>query len=540
MKPYEHEPLMTQYESYSEARDAFELGELPEEYNIATDLVETHEDGSTSTALVYDDGTGNLETLTYADIDLRANRIANLLADSGLREGQRVAICLPDTPANVSTQMATYKVGAILVPLSPNYGSEDLNYRLTNSSAEFFITTSDILDTLGEDLAESDPVVVTMTPDERADIVLSRRRESFPDSFTTAETAPTDPALMIYTSGTTGDPKGVVHGHQVLLGYYPGFEMWNDRKLSGDRTFWSNNEWSFTGSLIGHLYCAWHYGATYLSKRMADRYDPIETYDTLDEYGVTNAFIRPELLKDMMETERCKGEIAQLDVIGTGGSPYGDRLVEWVESELGATPVEVYGQSEANMFVSSCPSWFPTRPDRIGKAVPGADVGVVNQYGTDVGDGNVGELALKRSHPVVFDHYWEKPEKLNSAFIDEWMLTESMCVRDEEGYYAFVARKDDIIAVGEHYVSPADIEAELNSQSGVEASGVVDGRGDTEIVAYVSVGDGWDPQAVVERLSESSLEALAPHEQPDRIEVVDRVPTTERGKIKRAELRSDA
>jgi len=540
MDPYEHDLLLSGYDSYEAARENF-TWDLPDRYNIATDLVETQPRAESQTALEYVTLDGQCERYTYDEIDRRASQVASLLVECGLDREQRVAVSLPDVPQTVWTHMAVFKMGGILVPLSPNYGPEELGYRLRDSDAQYLVTTSDVLDRIAEvsDLATDYTAILTVDSDRRADRRLDECQE-FDETFDTVGTEPDDPALMVYTSGTTGDPKGVLHGHRILLGYYPGFEMWNDFELRGDRLFWSNNAWAFTGSLMGHLYSGMHYGGTYLAREMADGHDPDELFQVLDEHGVTNAFLRPEALTDMMESERAYSALDALDVMATGGAPYGRRLVRWIESTLDAVHVEIYGQTEANMLVSECPKWYESRPDRLGRAVPGAEIGVINQYGEEVPDGEIGELSLDESHPAVFKRYWNKPDKTESAFVDGWMLTESMARKDADGYYEFVARRDDIIDLDGRYVSPVEIEAVSTDRPGVVRSAVVSppesGGASLTMFVELSPDTSVDEASLVDSLSQSLEAALPSHKVPDHIAVVPEIPTTERGKIKRSEL----
>ena len=541
-----HDTHLTEYGSWEEARENFEW-DIPDQYNIATDLVSSHEDRKGKLALIFENLDGSIEKCSFYDIDVLSNQIANLLADYDVEKGDRVAINLPNLPETALSHIAAYKLGAVVVPLSDLFGPDALEYRLRDSGAKLFITNEEglnkvesFVDSLG-DLA----IQMSVDADERSDVNFREAYPRYDQTFETVTTHKDDDALLVYTSGTTGDPKGVRHGHRYVPGYYPGFEMWNNLDIGVDSLFWSPGSWAWVGSLVAWLYCAWHYGRPYLSRRTEGGFDPEWAFETIAKYGVTNTFIPPTALKRMMGLGDIveQYDVDDLNVVSVAGEPCGAELVRWVENELGASIVELFGQTEANMLLSNTPKWFDIKPGSMGKPVPGSDVDILDSSGEPVDIGEVGEIALKRPDPVMFKEYWNNPDKTDNTFVGEWMLTGDLAEKDDDGYFWYKSRTDDVIITSGYRVGPAEVEDTLVEHPAVENAAVVgvedDERGQI-IKAYVKLlSDQTPSDDLREDIAAFVKERLAKYEYPRAIEFVEEFPTTVTGKIQRSKLEED-
>ncbi|THE63023.1 AMP-dependent synthetase [Salinadaptatus halalkaliphilus] len=545
MDVYDHKPLISHYDSWETAHDQFEW-DIPERYNIATDLVSSHGDRRGRLALVFEDQDGGVEKYTFYDLDVRSNQIANLLADLGVTRGDRVAVSLPNVPETVLLHFAVYKLGAVIVPLSKLFGTDAMAYRLRDSGSTVLVTNDAGLEKV-EDIAELPALetLVSLKADERSDVNLRERYPTYSRSFETVETHRDDDALLIYTSGTTGDPKGVLHSHQYVAGYYPGFEMWNDLDVGDDQLYWSPGDWAWVGSLVAHLYCAWHFGKPYVTRLKGGGFDPKWAFETIERHGITNAFIPPTALKMMMglgdEIEQY--DIDDLDNISTGGEPCGAEVVRWVEDELDATLVDLFGQTEANMLVANAPSWFDIKPGSMGKPVPGRTIELIDDDGEPVDVGEMGEIALRQPDPVIFKRYWNKPEKTEEAFVGDWMCTGDMAEKDDDGYFWYQSRKDDVIITAGYRVGPAEVEETLVEYPDVENAAVV-GEEDAErgeiIKAFVKLAGETEPSDDLRNdITQFVKDRLAKYEYPREIEFVESFPTTTTGKVQRRKLREE-
>jgi acetyl-CoA synthetase len=227
--------------------------------------------------------------------------------------------------------------------------------------------------------------------------------------------------------------------------------------------------------------------------------------------------------------------------IGSGGETLGEELLDWGRDVMGLTINEFYGQTECNLIVGCCADVMEIRPGSMGRAVPGHTVDVIDEEGNLVAPGTVGEIAVKRPDPVMFLEYWRKPEATRKKFIGDWLLTGDLARKDEDGYFWFHGRTDDVITSAGYRIGPAEIEECLMKHPAVAMVAVIGSPDDlrTEIVkAFVVPKTGVSPGAkVTEDIKAFVKTRLAAHEYPREIEFVSELPMTATGKIMRKELK---
>ncbi|WP_129112904.1 acyl-CoA synthetase [Halegenticoccus tardaugens] len=542
--------------SYEAARSSFSW-DIPEGYNLAYDLLRKHDD-ATRPALYQAFPGGRRETYSFSDLDRRSNRLASALAARGVGRGDRVAVVVPQKPANVLTHLACWKLGAVSLPLSVLFGDDALRYRLRDSGARAVVADESVRETLASVApdcpaletalvvdAGEDPSTIGKQADgatawARFEVVLADGDESFELADTDADT----PAVVLYTSGSTGPPKGVLHGHGVWTGHCPAFWMYFEGDVRGDAVYWTPADWAWIGALGDLVFPAWHYGRPVVGYPMG-AFDPEAAFALAEEFDVTHAFVPPTAIRMMMGVAAPAERFdLSLRAICSGGEPLTPEILDWATDELAGTVVnELYGQTEANLLVTNCRRWFPARPGSMGKAVPGHDVAVVDpETGEERPRGEVGEIAVRREgDPVVFREYLDRPEKTAAASVDGWHLTGDLAVRDEEGYFWFKSRDDDLIITSGYRVGPGEIERVLLEHRAVEQVGVVGVPDETrgEIVkAFVQPAtDAFDPDVVREELRDLVRDRLAKYEYPREIAFVEELPQTTTGKIQRRKLR---
>jgi len=486
-------------------------------------------------------------SMTYGELAARSDAFAAALAAEGVRAGDRVAILLPQGFETVVTHVAIYKLGAIALPLAPLFGADALLYRLRNAGARAIVTNRFGLDRLApirSDLPTLELVVTTEPGEDPAARSFQDLVSRHAGSFAPMDSRPDDPAMMIYTSGTTGPPKGALHGHRVLLGHVPGFQMHHEfLPQPGDR-IWTPSDWAWAGGLLNVLLPALLLGVPVVSSP-GQKFDPDMAYRIMQDMDVRNAFIPPTALRLMKTVADPRGTYRlNLRTIGSAGESLGRETWEWVRDTLGITINEFYGQTECNIVLGSIGKIGVSRPGPIGKPVPGHVVAIVDTDGREVPRGTVGQVAVRRPDPVIFLGYWQDEKATAAKFVGDWLMTGDLGRMDEEGYVTFFGRDDDVITSSRSRIGPSEIEDWLAGHPAVQLAAAV-GKPDpvrTEIVkAYVVLRPGQAPSpALAADIREWVKSRLSMHEYPREVDFVDSLPLTSSGKVIRHLLRKRA
>jgi acetyl-CoA synthetase len=535
--------MLTPATTYEDVYNAFRW-QIPEFYNIGIDICDKWARQRYRLALIYEDEKGHVEKYTFWDLKNLSNKLANGLKAFSIGVGDRLGILLPQCPQTAISHIAAYKIGAVAIPLFTLFGTDALEYRLSNSEAKGIVTDAGNLPKIME-IWQNLPHLKTVlvTGGEKPGKVLGFRDvvEKGSSDFQAVKTSAEDPALIIYTSGTTGPPKGALHAHRTLLGHLPGVEFPHNFFPQEDDFFWTPADWAWIGGLIDVLFPSWHHGIPVVAHR-ARKFDPEEAFRLIAGYGIRNAFMPPTALKLMRQVKDPKSRHSyRMRSIGSGGETLGEELLDWGKEVMGLTINEFYGQTECNLIVGCCAKIMEIRPGSMGRAIPGHVVDVIDKQGNPVKEGVVGEIAVKRPDPVMFLEYWQNPEATRKKYIGDWLLTGDLARKDEDGYFWFNGRTDDVITSAGYRIGPAEIEDCLMKHPAVAMVAVVGSPDEvrTEIVkAFVvpkaEVTPGPD---VAEDIKTFVKMRLAAHEYPREVEFVSELPMTATGKIMRKELK---
>ena len=519
--------------------------EIPEYYNIGVDVCDKWANEKYRLALIYIDKEGKDHKYTFWELKNLSNQLANTLRAKGVEKLERVGILLPPCPETLLAHIAIYKLGAIAVPLLPLFGPEAIEYRLENSEAKVVITDNENLTkvlNIKDRLPNLQMIMVVNSEgmDNVDDFWQSLEKGS--RSFNPVLTKPEDPALIIYTSGTTGPPKGTLHGHQILLGILPGFEFYHNLFPKEGDLMWTPLDWAYIGGSYDALFPTLHHGIPMLAYR-ARKFDPEEAFYIMDKYGVRNLMAVPTVLRMMMHAVKNPKEKYNLRLrsITVGGETLGEELAEWSKNSFGVELNEQYGQTECDLVIGYCSEVMKIVHGSIGKAVPGHIVEAINEKGEVVKPGELGEIAVKCPDPVMFLEYWKNEKATKERFIGDWMRTGDFGTKDENGYFRFTGREDDIIESGGFRIGPGEIEDCLMKHEAVALVGVIGVpdklRGEI-IKAFIMPKDGVKVDKVLEdTIKEYVKTKLEAHAYPREIEFVQEMPRTKSGKILRSELR---
>jgi len=482
-------------------------------------------------------------SMTYGELSAQSSALAEALTEIGVIRGDRVALLMPQCFETVIAHVAIYKMGAIALPLALLFGEEALEYRLRDAGARVIVTNSFGLQRLKAIKARLPALQTVISVDGSGPDVIGFRSmiKGRSGLFDIVDTGPDTPALMIYTSGTTGPPKGALHGHRVLAGHIPGFQLAHDYLPQPDDKVWTPSDWAWAGGLLNALLPALMLGVPVVSSP-AQKFDPHMAFRIMAEMKVRNAFIPPTALRLLKAVDKPReAHDLVLRSIGAAGESLGRETYEWVKTALGIVPNEFYGQTECNFVLSSAAHLGVSKGGFIGKAVPGHEVAIIDAEGRELPAGETGQVAIKRPDPVMFLGYWNNPKATEEKFVGDWMKTGDLGRQDEDGYVQFFGRDDDVITSSGYRIGPAEIEDCLIGHPAVRLAAVI-GKPDplrTEIVkAFVVLQEGYTAQAALSaEIRDWVKNRLSMHEYPREVEFVTELPLTTSGKVIRRLLR---
>ncbi|PRX37931.1 acetyl-CoA synthetase [Meinhardsimonia xiamenensis] len=518
--------------------------QIPDRLNIAHVCCEAWAAAAPErTAIVHVSEDGRRELWSYGRLKAVSDALALSLAARGVGRGDRVAVLLAQCPEVLAAHMAIHKLGGVVLPLFTLFGPEALAFRLADSAARAAITDAAGVEKLMAlrpelpELAEIYSIDPAPAPIRHLADEIAAAHGAPPPADTAAE----DPAVLIYTSGTTGPPKGALHAHRFMIGHWPSIETTHPRFASPGDVGWTPADWAWVGGLMDMAIPCLAYGVPLVAHRMR-KFDPEAAFALIAREGINRLFLPPTALKLMRQAPAQQ----RLSVrsITSGGESLGAALSEWAEGTLGAPVNEIYGQTECNLVIGSCHGLMEVREGSMGLATPGHEVAVIDPEGRALPPGEIGEIAVRAPDPVMFLGYWNKPEKTAEKFTGSWMRTGDLARRDEDGYFWFVSRDDDVITSAGYRIGPSEIENCLTGHADVVNAAVI-GVPDpvrTEIVkAYVVLrpGAAWS-EALAEELKARVRARISPHVAPRLIEPIDSLPMTATGKVMRRALRERA
>jgi acetyl-CoA synthetase len=290
------------------------------------------------------------------------------------------------------------------------------------------------------------------------------------------------------------------------------------------------------------LFPSWFHGRTVVATAAMKGFNPEEAYRILGDHGVTCSFLMPTALKLMRPVPNPRSRYPlKLRVIASGGEAVGREVFEWAERELGIRINEVYGQTECNLILGNNGSLMPIKPGSMGRPMPGTVAAIIDDAGAIVPTGVEGQIASRRPHPVMLLEYLNRPEATAEKFLGDWLLTGDRGHVDEDGYFWFHGRGDDVITSSGYRIGPGEIEDALMKHPAcriVAVIGVPDPVRTEIIKAFIVLNDGFEGTDVLaDELKASVRTRLAKHEVPRLIEFVSSLPMTTTGKIMRRELR---
>ena len=510
----------------------------PEDYNIV-DEIERFSKEEEKLALIIQDEQGNVKRFTYSQLLGRANQLANTFLHYGLIKGDIVLMMVPRSFEAYALYIAALKAGLIIIPSSEMLRQKDIEYRLQHSEAKAIVT-------FAENVAQFDGVsglenVLKFVANDKIDdwISIFEASNTQNNVFNGPRTSKDDIAFLAYTSGTTGNPKAAMHRHawgyahirtaaKIWLGIEEGDIAWATAAPG-----WQKWIWTPFLAVLGSGATAFVY---------TGKFDPLHYLQILERYKVNVLCCTPtEYRMIVKEPDLLKFDLASLRSAVSAGEPLNREVIETFKRLFNIDVRDGYGQTENTLLIGSILG-MELRPGSMGKVTPGNEVKIVDEFGKPVAVGEVGDIAVHKDTPALFTGYFKDPERTSMQFRGDWYITGDRAHMDEEGYFWFEGRGDDIIISSGYTIGPFEVEDALIKHPLVRECAVVASPDEVRgaiVKAFIVLVDAThkDSPTIVSELQEHVKKLTAPYKYPRKVEFIDELPKTISGKIRRVELR---
>jgi len=552
-------------QDYEQARAAFswdqarsELDGLPDGQglNIAHEAVDCHAAGPSRdrVAIRWISKAGTSQDFSYGQLRDLTNRFANVLGRLGVDKGDRVFVLAGRIPELYVAALGTLKNRSIFCPLFSAFGPEPIRARLAIGQAQVLVTTETLYQRKVAALRSALPFlrhVIVIGEDHQparvpGTVDYHQLMQQASDRFTIEPTDPEDFALLHFTSGTTGTPKGAVHVHQAVVAHHTTGRLALD--LHSEDIFWCTADPGWvTGTSYG-IIAPLTNGVTSIVDE--GDFDAELWYGILQAQKVTVWYTAPTAIRMLMKAGADlarKYDLRALRFVASVGEPLNPEAVVWGQEAFGLPFHDNWWQTETGGIMIANYAAMDIRPGSMGKPLPGIEAAIVHKRDNGtveaIDEPDVqGELALRPGWPSMFRGYWGEPGRYRKCFAGDWYLTGDLARRDQDGYFWFVGRKDDVIKTSGHLIGPFEVESVLMEHKAVAEAGVI-GKPDPvalEVVkAFVSLKVGFEGSEKLRReLLGHARKRLGAVVAPKEIEFVSSLPKNRAGKIMRRLLKA--
>ena len=488
---------------------------------------------------------------TYAALSGAINQFANVLAARDIVKGDKVFSLLGRVPELYIAALGTLKNGSVFSPLFSAFGPEPIKARMTIGGAKVLVTSEALyrrkVEPCRQELESLQYVFLTETSSSPppGTIDLREALALASDCYETVWTSPEDMALLHFTSGTTGRPKGVVHVHEAVVAHHVTGQLALD--LHPDEIFWCTADPGWvTGTSYGILSPLTN-GATLIVDQA--EFEAERWYRTLQEEKVTVWYTAPTAIRMLMKTgaELVKRfDLSKLRFMSSVGEPLNPEAVVWSLEAFGKPFHDNWWQTETGGIMISNFRSMDVKPGSMGKPLPGITAGIVQRSDGAIHEITepmiMGELALRPGWPSMMRGYLNEEERYRKCFVDSWYLTGDLAMRDNDGYYWFVGRADDVIKSAGHLIGPFEVESALMEHPAVAEAGVIgipEPIAGEVVKAFVALKSGFEPsEALRKELLGHARQRLGPAVAPKDIAFRQNLPKTRSGKIMRRLLKA--
>ncbi len=530
-----HPKIGEMMDDYEEWNKNFKW-DIPEDYTIAN-AVDEHAKDRGKIAIYWESAEGDSKIIPYWKLRDDANRFANVLKGMGVKKGDRVMVTLPRLPEVFAVQIGAFKLGAIIVPCPEMLREKDIDYRANNCGAETIVSSPEAaehVDNVRDKTPLKNFIIIGGERDRWTNYEKEVKQAS--RNFEKVDVKATDIMTINYTSGTTGDPKGVLHDHKWMYCFYKTNAVyWWDAKP--DELLWSTTSPGWAKWFWSPLGVTLTVGASQVTYK--GRFNPKKFLELMEKYRVNKLCSTPTEYRMWAQEDLEAYDLSDMKKFLSAGEALNREVIDRFKKAYGLEIYDGYGQTETSGLVCNHHG-IKIKYGSMGKPMPGSGVKIVDEDGNVLPAGKIGQIAVPITHPGLMVGYWGG-KKLEDIAVNGWYLTGDLARMDEDGYFWFEGRADDVIKASGYRIGPFEVEDALVKHPAVVEAAVVASpdkiRGNI-VKAFVILAKGYEPSdELVKELQTFVKNETAPYKYPREIEFVDELPKTISGKIRRVELR---
>ena len=546
--------------NYKEMRKSFSWDEIRKDLgwqdnsglNMAYESIDRHTytNLKNKIALHWEGTNAEEETYTFTDLRNLTNRFANVLGNLGVKKGDRIFIFLERIPELYISVFGILKIGAVVGPLFSAFGPDAVKDRLLDSGANVVITSGKlkkIIDEIRGDLPDLKHIIVVNRHNKEVggskdgEVSYESEMSKASDEFDIVKTGADDFSVMHYTSGTTGKPKGAMLVHQAIIGQYATAKY--VLNLQDDDIYWCTADPGWvTGTSYG-MFGPWSNGISQVVYEGG--FKASKWYTILEKYKINIWYSAPTAIRMLMKAGDelvKKHDFSNLRYIYSVGEPLNPEAVIWSNNVFGIPFHDTWWQTETGSILIANYPVQDIKPGSMGTPFPGIEATILDDDWNELGAGKEGHLAIKPGWPSMFKAYWGNEKLYKSRFKNGWYITGDRAKKDEDGYFHFIGRADDVIISSGHLIGPFEVESVLVEHPAVAEAAAI-GKPDTmatEVVkAFIALKDGYAPsEELIIDIRQFARKKLTAYSRPREIEFVDSLPKTRSGKIVRRLLKA--
>jgi acetyl-CoA synthetase len=526
--------------------------DIPENFNFGYDCVDAvAAKKPDKLAMLWVSASGEERRITFGEMEKYSNKTANYFTRLGIKKGDRVLVVLRRHYQFWYTMVALHKLGAIAIPATDQLATKDFDYRFGAAGVSAIICTGyGSAAEMAEEAAKSNPDVKIFSIANGTRPGWSSYDEEIEkesDQLERVQTNKDDPMIMFFTSGTTGYPKIAQHSYCYALGHVVTAKWWHNVMEDGIHFTISDTGWG--KAVWGKLYGQWLCEAAVFTCDF-ERFNPVDLLPMFKKYNITTFCAPPTMFRFFIKEDLTKYDLSSLKYVTTAGEALNPEVYNQILHTTGLKIMEGFGQTETTLTIANLLG-AETKPGAMGKPTPGYDIRLLGADGQQVKSGEVGEIVVstKHGHPKgLFYGYYRDPQRTQEVWYDDYYHSGDMAWQDEDGYYWYVGRTDDIIKSSGYRIGPFEVESVLMEipcvlECAVTGTPDLEGERGQLVKATIVLAKGYAPadeeaaNALKKEIQDYVKTHTAPYKYPRVIEFVDTLPKTISGKIRRVEIR---